>query len=226
MSLPRPRIMAGHPRSAPPARLSAGARSAAMMRSRWRRSVTSTSSSTSMNSASRCCTCRPADGAVLCATVSVRRPARARLRVSTTTRPTRAAAEAVVPVDVEETLRRCGEILERVAIRRVDGHALAGRDDAEDALARQRVAAAGEVEGHAADQPGDRQPGMLPRSARPVRLGRAAAWRRSGRAAGRAAAHRRRAAGCAVPAPPRASPPAARASRRRPRLELLERPAA
>src|SRR6185437_4466724 len=60
------------------------------------------------------------------------------------------------PGDVEPALRRLGEIGERVTIDRMDGDALAGGDDADDAIARQRMAAAGEMQRHAGNEAADR----------------------------------------------------------------------
>ena len=60
------------------------------------------------------------------------------------------------PGDVEPAFRLVGEASERVAVDRVDRHPLAGGDDADDAVARQRMAAAGEMQGHAGDEAADR----------------------------------------------------------------------
>src|SRR5476649_1453433 len=55
----------------------------------------------------------------------------------------------ILPGDVEPALRRIGEALQRLAIDGVDGDALAGGDDADNAVSGQRMAAAGEMERHA-----------------------------------------------------------------------------
>ena len=81
----------------------------------------------------------------------------------------------VVPLDVDEPLRRGGEALEVWQSRGVDRDPLAGRDDADDPVARQRMAAAGVVDRHARHQPGDRHPG---RSRRPSAARRRARLKR------------------------------------------------
>src|ERR1041384_3311825 len=65
------------------------------------------------------------------------------------------------PRDVEPALRLVGEAFKRVTIDRVDRHPLAGGDDADDAVARQGVAAAGEVQRHPGDQAADWNRGIL-----------------------------------------------------------------
>src|SRR5437773_10429638 len=60
------------------------------------------------------------------------------------------------PGDVEPALGLFGEAFQRVAVDRVDRHALAGRDDADDPIARQRVAAAGKMHRHPRDEAPDR----------------------------------------------------------------------
>ena len=51
-------------------------------------------------------------------------------------RPRRFVQRLVVPVDIDEALRRGGESCQRLAVAAVDGHALAGGDDADDLVAR------------------------------------------------------------------------------------------
>src|SRR6266849_5254660 len=51
--------------------------------------------------------------------------------------------------DVEPALRRVGETFERIAVDRVDGDALTRGYDPDDAISRERVTAAGEVQRHA-----------------------------------------------------------------------------
>src|SRR5712691_10634114 len=63
------------------------------------------------------------------------------------------------PGDVEPALGLGGEAFQRVAIDRVDRHALAGRDDADDPVAGQRVAAAGEMQRHPGNEAADRHRG-------------------------------------------------------------------
>src|SRR4051794_16057234 len=53
------------------------------------------------------------------------------------------------PGDIEPAFRLVSKTAERVAVDRVDRDSLAGRDDADDALAGQRVTTAGEMQGHA-----------------------------------------------------------------------------
>src|SRR3954469_7727638 len=53
------------------------------------------------------------------------------------------------PGDIEPAFRLVSETAERVAVDRVNCDSLAGRDDADDALAGQRVTTAGEMQGHA-----------------------------------------------------------------------------
>src|SRR5690242_5701086 len=53
----------------------------------------------------------------------------------------RLALAAAIPGDVEPALRRLGKIGERITIDGVNRDALAGGDDADDAVARQRMAA-------------------------------------------------------------------------------------
>src|SRR3954454_22360470 len=65
------------------------------------------------------------------------------------------------PGYIEPALRLVGEAFERVAIDGVDGHALAGGDDADDAVAGQRVAATGKMQRHSGDQAADRDRGVL-----------------------------------------------------------------
>src|SRR5947207_7122702 len=60
------------------------------------------------------------------------------------------------PRDIEPTLGRIGETLERIAVDRVDGDTLTGGDDADDAVARERVATAGEMQRHARNQTANR----------------------------------------------------------------------
>ena len=62
----------------------------------------------------------------------------------------------LAPGDIEPTIRRLGIGIEGIAIDGVDGHALAGHDDADDAIARQRMTTAGEMHRHAGDQAADR----------------------------------------------------------------------
>src|SRR5690348_17666432 len=62
----------------------------------------------------------------------------------------------VVPRHVEPPLRRLREGREGFAIDGVDGDALSGGDDADDAVARKRVAAARVVERHARNESADR----------------------------------------------------------------------
>src|SRR3546814_1689795 len=61
----------------------------------------------------------------------------------------------LLPGDVEPALGRIGEALQGLAIDGVDGDALAGGHDADDAIPRQRMAAPGEVDRHAGDETGD-----------------------------------------------------------------------
>src|SRR5438552_331793 len=60
------------------------------------------------------------------------------------------------PRDVEPSLGGIGETLERIAVDCVDGDALAGGHDADDAVTRERVATAGEMQRHTGDQTADR----------------------------------------------------------------------
>ena len=59
---------------------------------------------------------------------------------------------AVAPGDIEPSLGGVGEVFERLAIDRVDRHPLPVGDDADDAVARKRMAAAGEMKRHVRDQ--------------------------------------------------------------------------
>ena len=68
----------------------------------------------------------------------------------------------VVPVDVDEPLRRRGESGQGLAFPPVDGDALAGGDDADDLVAGHRMAAAGEVKA----MPGTRPVTGMSRSCR------------------------------------------------------------
>src|SRR5262249_19622470 len=61
-----------------------------------------------------------------------------------------------LPGHVEPALGGVGEAFERLAVDRVDGDALAGGDDPDDAVAWQGMAAAGEMHGHPRDEAGDR----------------------------------------------------------------------
>src|SRR6202011_1181082 len=71
------------------------------------------------------------------------------------------------PGDVEPALGFVGEAFERVAVDRVDRHSLAGGDDADDAVARQRVAATGKMHRHSGNEAADRHRGTVgPRRAR------------------------------------------------------------
>src|SRR5713226_3308615 len=70
----------------------------------------------------------------------------------------------ILPGDVEPALGRIGKALQRLAIDGVDGDALAGRNDADYAVAGQRVAAAGEVQRHAGNEAANRH-GILRRLA-------------------------------------------------------------
>ena len=56
------------------------------------------------------------------------------------------------PGDVEPAVRRIGIGRQHLAIDGVDGDALAGSDDADNAVTGQRVAASGVMQGHAGDQ--------------------------------------------------------------------------
>src|SRR5206468_2355062 len=60
------------------------------------------------------------------------------------------------PRDVEPTLGRIGKTLKRIAVDRVDSDTLTSGDDADDAVARERVATAGEMQRHARDQTANR----------------------------------------------------------------------
>src|SRR5437016_4388881 len=73
------------------------------------------------------------------------------------------------PGDVEPALGLFGEAFQRVAIDRVDRHALAGRDDADDPVTRQRMAAAGKMHRHPWDKTPDRHRrlGRAPLAPRP-----------------------------------------------------------
>src|SRR5207253_10754548 len=71
------------------------------------------------------------------------------------------------PGDVEPALGLVGEAFERVAVDRVDRHPLAGGDDADDAVARQRVTATGKMHRHARDQAADRYRGPFGSSLAP-----------------------------------------------------------
>src|SRR5207248_2315177 len=62
----------------------------------------------------------------------------------------------VAPGDIEPALRRFGEALQSLAVDGVDRHPLPGRDESDDAVTGQRVAAAGEVQRHARDETADR----------------------------------------------------------------------
>src|SRR5665213_3592799 len=62
----------------------------------------------------------------------------------------------VAPGDVEPALRRFGKGIQRLAIDGVDRDALARCDDADDAVAGQRMAAAGEMQRHAGNEAADR----------------------------------------------------------------------
>src|SRR6185312_1086204 len=68
----------------------------------------------------------------------------------------RSGRGVVVPGHVEPTLRRLGEGRKGLAIDRMDGDALPGGDDADDAVARKRVATAGIVQRHARNETADR----------------------------------------------------------------------
>ena len=90
-----------------------------------------------------------------------------------------------IPVHVDEALRRGGETGQGLAVPAMDGDALAGGDDADDLVARHRMAAAREMIGHAGHQSGDRHAGCPPgarRGARQQRSGPCAARARSGAA--------------------------------------------
>ena len=94
------------------------------------------------------------------------------LSTVTWTRPTCVVASPS-PVSQATSIQRSGvvgELFQRLAVDGVDGHALAGGDDADDAVARQRMAAAGEVQRHARDQAAD---GDAPRLAGGLRRLRA-----------------------------------------------------
>ena len=83
-----------------------------------------------------------------------------------------AAQRGIVPVHLDEALRRRGKAGQRLAVAPVDRHALAGGDDADDVVARHRMAAAGEVIRHARHQSGDRHIEVGPCGCRPCRARR------------------------------------------------------
>src|SRR5262249_13119318 len=60
-----------------------------------------------------------------------------------------------VPADIDPAFWRFGKAFERGAVDGVDGDTLAGGDDADDAVARQRMAAAREMHRHAGNEPAD-----------------------------------------------------------------------
>src|SRR6516165_3050300 len=62
----------------------------------------------------------------------------------------------VAPGDVEPAFRRFGEAFERLAVDRVNRHAFSGGHDADDTIARQRMAAAREMQRHAGNETTDR----------------------------------------------------------------------
>src|SRR6202167_4210312 len=62
----------------------------------------------------------------------------------------------LVPGAVEPAVRRVGEAVEGLAIDGVDGHTLARCYNTDDTVARQRVAAAGEMHRHAGNEAADR----------------------------------------------------------------------
>src|SRR5215469_7266940 len=62
----------------------------------------------------------------------------------------------VAPGDVEPAFRRFGEAFERLAVDRVDRYAFSGGHDADDTIARQRMAAAREMQRHAGNETTDR----------------------------------------------------------------------
>src|SRR6185436_941780 len=93
-----------------------------------------------------------------------------------------AVAADRVPADVDPAFGRLAEAFQRGAVDGVDGDALARGDDADDAVARQRVAAAREVHRHARDQALDGDlAGLL--LVRPVAFGRLVAGAAVARAA-------------------------------------------
>src|SRR5690606_27134310 len=66
------------------------------------------------------------------------------------------AVGVLVPGDIQPALGRVREAFQRLAIDGVDGYPLARGDDADNAVAGQRMAAAGEMHRHAGDEPADR----------------------------------------------------------------------
>src|SRR5215469_3546806 len=68
----------------------------------------------------------------------------------------------VAPGDVEPALRCLGKTLQGLTVYRMDRDTFASRDDADDAVPGQRVAAAGEVQSHAWDKPAYRYGNIVP----------------------------------------------------------------
>ena len=60
---------------------------------------------------------------------------------------------ALAPGNVQPAFGFAGKTFQRLAVRAVNRHPFAGRDDADDSVARQRMAAAGEMHRHPRNQP-------------------------------------------------------------------------